>query len=261
MARAHVSLVLGLVVYVSAGSLEAQDEINTDRPDLSGTVVPKGSLQLENGLGWTSDNGRATFDGTESVVRLGLISSGELRVALPDYYGYWVHNASTGFSDILLGWKQQLIGSGSGGFQFSVAPGVSLPTGSHGLTSRGIDPQLGVAWSKSIDSRWSTSGVQYVYYSTENGRHFLQGETVVAIERDLNRTTNVYIEYQGYYGHFGSTNMVELGAAYRRRPNYQWDFLFGAGRDQGAAEVSIGVGFSFRLANMWKRGGETRPDP
>jgi hypothetical protein len=259
MARAHVSLVLGLLVYVSASSSEAQDEINTDRPDLSGTVVPKGSLQLENGLGWTSDNGRATLDGTESIVRLGLISSGELRVGLPDYYGYWVRDASTGFSDILIGWKQQLMGSSSGGFQLSVAPGLSLPTGSRGLTSGGIDPQLGVAWSKSIDSRWSTSGVQYLYYPTEGSRHFLQGETVLGIERDLNRTTNVYIEYQGYYGHFGSTNMVELGAAYRRRPNYQWDFLFGAGRDQGAAEVSIGIGFSFRLANMWKRGQERQP--
>jgi hypothetical protein len=71
MAGTYVSLVLGLVVYVGAGSLEAQDEINTDRPDLSGTVVPKGSLQLENGLAWTSDSGRVTLDGMESVVRLG----------------------------------------------------------------------------------------------------------------------------------------------------------------------------------------------
>jgi hypothetical protein len=261
MAGTRVSLVLGLVVYAGVGSLEAQDEINTDRPDLTSTVVPTGSLQLENGIGWASDNGRATLDGTESIVRLGLITSGELRIGLPDYYSYWVHDASFGFTDILIGWKQQLIGGSSSGFQLSVAPGLSLPTGSIGRTSGGFDPQLGVAWSKGIDSRWSTTGVQYAYYSTENGRHFLEGETVLAIERSLNRTTSVYIEYQGYYGHFGSTSMVELGAAYRRRPNYQWDFLFGAGRDQGAEEISVGVGFSFRLANMWKRSGGLRPDP
>jgi hypothetical protein len=251
---------LGLAVCLGLHSLEAQDEINTDRPDLSSTVVPKGRLQVENGLAWTSDNGGATLDGIETVIRLGLITSGELRVGLPDYYGYWEHNATLGFSDFLLSWKQQFTRD-SASFQLSVAPGLSLPTGSHGRTSGGIDPQLGVAWSKSIDSRWSTSGVQYAYYATGSGRHFLQGETVIAIERDLNRTTKAYIEYQGYYGHFGSAEMIELGASYKKGPNRQWDFLFGMGVDRGTAEVSVGAGFSFRMAGIWKRTRASRSDP
>jgi hypothetical protein len=253
MARAHVSLVLGLAICVSASSLVAQDEINTDRPDLSSIVVPKGSLQVENGLGWTNNNGRTMLDGMESLVRFGITASGELRVGLPDYYGYSEHDVSGGFTDILLGWKQQLTGN-SGSFQFSIAPGLSLPTGSRGLTSGGFDPQLGAAWSYAMSSKWSTSGAQFVYYTTENGRHFPEGETVLAIERNLTRKTGAYIEYQSSYGHFGYSYMVEIGASYRKRPNYQWDFLFGAGRDRGTAEVSVGAGFSFRLGNIWKRG-------
>lgn len=260
MARTHVSLVLGLIIYIGASSLEGQDAINTDRPDLSSTVIPKGSMQLENGFGWTNDNGRTTVDGTESVVRLGLITSGELHVGLPDYYRTWKQSGSAGVSDVVFGWKQEVTGD-SGAFHLSVAPGLSWPVGSRGRTSGGIDPQLGVSWSDALDSRWSISGVQFVYYSTQGGHHFLETETVLAIERNLNRTTDAYIEYQGYYGHFGSTYLLEVGASYRRRPNYQWDFLLGAGFDRRAAEISVDVGFSFRRANVWKRSGESRPDP
>jgi hypothetical protein len=260
MARIHVSLVLGLAVYLSANSLEAQDEINTDRPDLSSTVVPEGSLQFENGLAWTSDNGRAMFDGIESIVRIGLTASGELRVALPDYYTGSHFAGGAGFTDTVLGWKQQVIRSSSA-FQLSLAPGLSLPTGSGGHTTRGFDPQLGAAWYREIYGRWSASGVQYVYYSTDIDRHFLAGETVLGIGRNLSKTTDAYIEYQSYYGHVGATQMVYVGASYRQRPNYQWDFLFGAGVDRGAAEVSVGAGFSFRIANVWKRSGGSRSDP
>jgi hypothetical protein len=84
MARTNVSLVLGLVFYSSANFLKAQNEINTDRPDLSSTVVPKGTLQLESGLAWASDSGLATVDGLETIVRLGITASGELRIALPE---------------------------------------------------------------------------------------------------------------------------------------------------------------------------------
>jgi hypothetical protein len=39
-------------------------EIVTDRPDIteSPIVVPKGSLQFENGLTWTSDHGQTALD-------------------------------------------------------------------------------------------------------------------------------------------------------------------------------------------------------
>ncbi|MBV9743702.1 MAG: transporter [Acidobacteriia bacterium] len=212
-------------------------------------VIPKGSLQFESGLSWTSDNGRATVDGIESVVRPGLTTSGELRIALPNYYRDWKTATRDGFSDILLSWKQQLTG-GSGPFQLSVAPGISLPSGSNGSTNGAFSPQLGIAWSHSMNARWSTSGVQSVYYSSGNGRYFLEGETIFAIERKLSRTVESYLESQASYGHFGSTYILTVGAFYRKRPNYQWDFSFGVGMDRGAEQVSFGVGFSFRTADM-----------
>jgi hypothetical protein len=45
-------------------------EIVTDRPDIteSAIVVPKGSLQFESGLTWTSDDGQAAVDLPENSV-------------------------------------------------------------------------------------------------------------------------------------------------------------------------------------------------
>ena len=57
-------------------------EIVTDRPDIteSGIVVPKGSLQAENGLTLTSDHGQRTVDLSETLLRLGVGSRTELRL-------------------------------------------------------------------------------------------------------------------------------------------------------------------------------------
>ncbi|MBV9505959.1 MAG: transporter [Acidobacteriia bacterium] len=222
--------------------------------------MPKSSLQVENGLAWTNEARVATVDGMESVVRFGVTESGELRIVLPDYYRGWKPDAINGLTDVLLGWKQQLTG-GTGSFQVSVAPGLTLPSGSSGRTGGELNPQLAVAWSGEMAAKWSTSGVQYMYYSAENSRHFLQGETVIAMERRLTRTVEAYIEFQSSYGHFGASYMAAVGVFYRKRPHYQWDFSVGTGVDRGAVELSVGTGISFRIANFWRHPGDARSDP
>jgi hypothetical protein len=49
-----------------------KDAIVTDRPDITedSTVLPKGSIQLENGVAWTSDHGARTLDLPQSLPRL-----------------------------------------------------------------------------------------------------------------------------------------------------------------------------------------------
>ena len=53
------------------------DEIATDRPDVtnSSIVVPVGSLQNENGVNTSAQNGRQGVDGTNSRWRLGVAPS------------------------------------------------------------------------------------------------------------------------------------------------------------------------------------------
>lgn len=65
----------------------ADPEIVTDRPDVteSSIVVPKGSLQFENGLTWTSDHGQSALDLSETLARFGISRLTELRFVVPNY--------------------------------------------------------------------------------------------------------------------------------------------------------------------------------
>lgn len=85
-------------------------EIVTDRPDVteSSIVVPKGSLQFENGATLTTSHGFQTFDLSESLIRLGISTKTEIRLVVPNYLGGFTVSDATGFGDVALGMKQQL---------------------------------------------------------------------------------------------------------------------------------------------------------
>ncbi len=115
-----------------------------DRPDIteSGVVVPKGSLQAENGLTLTSNHDQRTVDLSETLLRLGVGSRTELRLAVPNYfYGVEGRAPASGFEDVALGVKEQL-GPLLDGFELSAIGGLSLPTGAPRISSHGVDPFL-----------------------------------------------------------------------------------------------------------------------
>ena len=81
---ALISVVFSVVSCAQSQPATSEAEIVTDRPDVteSSIVVPKGSLQIENGTMWTSNHGSQTFDLSESLIRFGLAlarNSGSLR--------------------------------------------------------------------------------------------------------------------------------------------------------------------------------------
>jgi hypothetical protein len=62
--------------------------IATDRPAItdSSAVVPDRMFQAENGLVDTGNRARRTLDLPETLIRLGVGPSTELRFTAPDYY-------------------------------------------------------------------------------------------------------------------------------------------------------------------------------
>ena len=86
---ARNTLVLLLLFANTARSQETEltPAIVTDRPDVteSSIVVPKGSLQFENGITWTTDRGNQSVDFAETLVRFGLSTRTELRLVIPNY--------------------------------------------------------------------------------------------------------------------------------------------------------------------------------
>src|SRR3984885_2882524 len=141
MLRSNVVLFLSVATGTVALQAKAQacganakTPIVTDRPQItsSSVVVPCGSLQFENGFQETSNGGQRSFDLPETAVRFGIAGKTELRFATPDY-SFNDDTASgfgNGFGDLTVGLKKQL-GPPRGGFDVSLVPSLSFPTGAN----------------------------------------------------------------------------------------------------------------------------------
>jgi hypothetical protein len=229
----------------------AQSPITTDRPQItsSSVVVPCGSLQFENGFQETGNGGQRGFDFPETSVRLGIANRTELRLGIPDYF----YNDETtagfanGFGDLSVGFKQQL-GPTWGGFDVSLIPSVSLPTGANAISSHGYDPTVQLPWSRSLSKNWTVAGMFSVMWPTEGARRNLTGQSSVYFDRQLTSPWDAYVEYSGSFpGRGGPQNVIDFGTAYKITPYQQLDFHCNFGLSAANSNHSIGFNYSVRF--------------
>ena len=234
----------------------ADSEIVTDRPDIteSAIVVPKGTLQFENGLTWTGDHGHTTLDLSETLVRFGVSDRSELRIVVPNYLESLTGPASaSGFGDVAVGMKQQF-GPLPGEFDLSVIVALSLPTGADRISSHGYDPFIKFPWSKDLKDGWSFGGMESLFWYTEDRRRNLTGESTLYIEKQITKPWDAFAEYGGDFQQWGgSKEVAHFGTAYKITPKNQIDFHFGFGLSHAAPARFFAVGYSFRIDNLWKR--------
>jgi hypothetical protein len=230
---------------------DAKSPISTDRPQItnSSVVVPCGSLQFENGfLVTTPKGGQRGFDLPETSVRFGIARKTELRLAAPDYFynddttsGY-----TNGFGDLSLGLKQQL--GPTHGFDLSIIPSVSLPTGANAISSHGYDPALQLPWSRSFAKSWTVAGMFSLLWPTEAGGRNLAGQSSLYFDRQLTQPWDAYIEYSGAFPQRGGPqHVIDFGTAYKLSLHQQLDFHWSFGVSGAAPDHSIGLGYSVRL--------------
>lgn len=230
---------------------KAQSPIDTDRPQItsSSIVVPCGSLQFENGFQGTGNGGQRTFDLPETTVRFGIANKTELRFTAPNYFfnddtGSGVTN---GFADLSLGFKQQL-GPTRGGFDVSLIPSVSLPSGANLISSHGYDPTVQLPWSHSLPKNWTVAGMFSLMWPTQGSRRNLTGQASVFFDRLLMPSWDAYVEYSGAFPQRGGPqNVIDFGTAYKPTPHQQLDFHCSFGLSAASPDLSIGFGYSVRF--------------
>ncbi len=242
--------------YAQSPPVAADPEIVTDRPDVteSSVVIPKGSLQIENGATWTTAAaGSQSFDLSESLIRLGVSTRTEIRVVVPNYLGGITGPDATGFGDIALGMKHQL-GPLPGDFDLAVIVAVSLPTGASGVSSHGYDPFIKFPWSKELKAGWSVGGMQSLFWNTDDHKRNGDWEPTFYIEKALTKPWDVFAEYAGDFSQRGGPKEIaHFGTAYRVTPKQQVDFHFGFGISNAAPTRFFAVGYSFRIDKLWAR--------
>jgi hypothetical protein len=242
--------VLALHANAQACGANAQSTIATDRPQItsSSIVVPCGSLQFENGFQETSNGGQHTYDLPETEVRFGIANKTELRLTAPDYF--FNDNTTSGFAngmgDLSVGFKQQL--GPTHGFDISLIPSVSLPTGANLISSHGYDPTVQLPWSRSLSKNWTVAGMLSLMDPTQAGQRNLTGQASMYFDRQLTAPWDAYVEYSGAFPQRGGPqNVIDFGTAYKPTPHQQLDLHFNFGLSAAAPGPAIGFGYSFRF--------------
>jgi len=228
----------------------AQSTIATDRPQItsSSIVIPCGSLQFENGFLETANDGQRTYDFPETSIRFGIANKTELRLGVPDYF----HNADTasgftnGFGDMSLGFKQQL--DPAHGFDISIIPSVSLPTGADLISSHGYDPSVQIPWSHALSKSWTVAGMFSVAWPTQSAQRNTTGQASVFFDRQLAQPWDAYVEYSGSFPQRGGPqHIIDFGTSYKLSPHQQIDFHCSFGLSAATPDHSIGIGYSVRF--------------
>jgi hypothetical protein len=245
-----LALSLALSARAQTCGANASSTISTDRPQItnSSVVVPCGSLQFENGFQQIGSAGRQGFDLPETSIRFGIASKTELRLGVPDYF----HNTDTGSAfasgagDLLIGLKQQL--GPAHGFDVSVIPSVSLPTGSNALSSHGYDASVQVPWSRSLTKVWALSGQLALFDPTQGAQRNVTGQAAIYFDRALGSVWDAYVEYAGEFAQRGGPqHTVDFGAAYKISPHQQLDLHCNFGFAAALPTHAIGAGYSVRF--------------
>jgi hypothetical protein len=252
---ACLGLALSAILFAGTAPLRAQvadkPVISTDRPSVaeSSVVVPRGFLQVENGLLLTHAQGEDVFDLPETSLRFGLLDRTELRFSVPDYFHTLPTESPTvsGFGDMAIGLKQQL-GPTRDNFNFAAVLFLSFPTGANTISSHGYDPGLQLPWSHQLSDNWTAGGQAAFYWPTLAGKRNFTGELTFVLDRQLTRPWDVFIEYAGDFPErTGSRQLLHLGSSYKISPRQQIDFQVAGGLSSAAPDVFVGVGYSFLL--------------
>jgi hypothetical protein len=211
----------------------AQCPIATDRPQITSSrvVVPCGSLQFENGFQETSNRGQRSSDFPETSIRFGIANKTELRLAAPNYFlnDDTASGFANGFGDSSLGFKQQF-GPTLGGFDVSLIPSASFPTGANLISSHSYDPTVQLPWSRALTKNWTAAGMFSLMLPTEGSRRNLTGQASVYFDRQLTPSWDAYVEYSGAFPQRGSPqHVIDFGTSYKPTPHQQFDFHCGFG--------------------------------
>ena len=230
-----------------------ETDIATDRPDVtnSSLVVPHGSVQVENGINWTSRQSATVIDGSNSRVRFGVAQCTEVLFDLPNYFRPLRGPAPAGFSDFSPALKRQL-GHLPGDIELSPTVGLEVPTGTSRIPGSGYGAYVQFPWSKEIGEGWGLSGMVTGFSIPGEPTNNPTFESTFAVERQVGSRGDFFAEYAADYPHRGvSTQIFDSGGAFRITPTQQIDIRAGVGLNRAAPDFLFGFGYSFRFDHVF----------
>jgi hypothetical protein len=228
------------------------DELVTDRPDFteSSSVVGRGMLQLESGLSYEGDADVRSLTVPSVLLRVGLSRRIELRFGGDGFLSQDSGGVrESGHSDVEIGVKIRLLDERRAGFDLSLIPMASLPTGAAAFTSGGVDPTLKVTWARSVPAGFDLSGnVNFAWMTRETSR-FGQRALSASLGRDIARGWSGFVEVYSFTpiaGGEATAVTADWGVSHPIGPDMQVDVEAGRGLTAAAPDWFLGFGFAVR---------------
>ncbi len=238
-----------LCAAVPAYALEKTDDIDTNRPSFmfSPLVVPKGSIQSENGVLYSHfRHGGTIVDLPEDQLRFGLTKRLELQMFVPN--AFLLQTAHQKFNGVAsdineLGFKYQFPAIKK--LQVTAIAGMNLPTGSVTVSGKGVVPVFRMPYSYSL-GKWAIMGMQSILLI--NDGHNVDYEPDVMLSRSITPRTGVFAEYGGFFIHNSRpVNIAHFGGVWKLNRHNQVDIQFGFGMNKTAPAAFVGAGYSYRF--------------
>jgi hypothetical protein len=229
----------------------AADPIETDRPDVtnSSLVVPVGSLQVENGIDWNAQYASNAFDGTNTRMRLGIARCTEFVLDVPRYVEAFDGSRPSGFTNVIVSFKRQL--PVPFGFDLSATAGLGFPSGSPTIVRQGYQPYIQFPWSYAINQQWEVSGMFSVIWFPSDSPRNPTFEPTFVLEREFGSKGDLFVEYVGDYDHERPSQLLDGGGVWRITRTQQLDFHLGFGLNSNTVDHYFGIGYSFRLDDLF----------
>lgn len=233
-------------------ALAVQGQIVTDRPNQTdaSSTVPKGSFQIETGIGMNFTEDRPTRQSTyalpNALFRYGLANWLEARVItefdvqqLRDTSGT-VNN--TGIADLQVGAKIQLFRKDSSGTEVAILSHVIVPSGSSSLSNGRVGSSSKISISHAL-AQWFGVGynVGYNYLGTGSGDLTYS----LSFNFSITDKLGLFAEPYGSWDNFSSSTVnFDAGFTYLIKDNLQYDFVFGTGLNNQMNFVSTGISWN-----------------
>ncbi len=125
-----------------------------------------------------------------------------------------------------------------------------MPSGSAGLSSGDVDPELILLWAYDVTDSLAIAGNVGLGVPTEDGSRFFQTSASISVAIAVTERLGAYAEYFGFYPNTegsDAAHTINGGLTYLISNDFQIDARIGAGLNEEASDFFTGVGFAWRF--------------
>jgi len=241
-----------IIILIFSTKLAAQ-EIITDRPDQteSSTSIPWKSIQIEAGLQLSNSKdfgiSEKEFVFPTVLFRYGVFRRIELRMVnqLERVKNESLNYSTTGFSDIELGVKFQILKKEDINTQIAFLTHLVIPSAKEGISNDKFGMVNKIAVSHNLSDNIGLGyNLGYDYFGTGKGNLIYSA----AVGWGLSDRFSVYAETFGAAGEFSDWIVnIDAGATFLIQNNLQLDFSFGTGLNHKMNYLSLGFSWNIGI--------------